>query len=442
MTTTKLPAWRLWCVTLGAALFFFFVFFQLAMFNSISANLMASFHMSPGQLGFMSSSYFFADALFIIPAGILLDRFSIRKISLIVMSLCVLATFVFAMTHNAYVAMLCRAITGAGNAFAFLASMQLATRWLPSKRLAFGIGLIITVIMIGGIIAQTPLTLLTSWLHWRGATLVNASVGVVFLVYMFWILADDPSHRHLRSNLSHQGLLTNLIASMRNAQNWLCATFTGLINLAISIMGELYGVMYLTQAQHLSKITATNIAGLMFIGMIVGSPLMGLISDRLARRKLPMLVGAVCILFTVLLIAYTGRHGAGVLSILFFALGFFASCQVLSYPTIAESNPGAITGTSMSIVGIMLNLLSFFAQPLFGLLMRAGPSVGAKHLVSHYGASHFAIAMLILPLAFLIALMLVFKIKETFCRPYARSMSDHVTTNSAFEDAGLRATSS
>ena len=53
-------SWKPWLVCLGAALFFYYVFFQLAMFNTISAPLMQTFGLQAPALGTLSSSYFFA----------------------------------------------------------------------------------------------------------------------------------------------------------------------------------------------------------------------------------------------------------------------------------------------------------------------------------------------------------------------------------------------
>jgi MFS family permease len=420
MTTdvTAKPSWKPWLVCLSAALFFYYVFFQLAMFNTISRPLLHSFNIHSTALGYLSSSYFFADALFIIPAGILLDRYSIRKIALVMMTLCVLATFTFAATSSYPLAMLCRAITGAGNAFAFLASMQLASRWLPPKRLALGIGLVITIIMVGGMAAQAPLTLVMHAVGWRGAMLINAGIGLAFLIYMFYMMQDFSAGKEHKANKdSHQHLFSNLIASAKNPQNWYCGSFTAFMNLPISLLGELWGIMYLSKAHHFSDTTAASIAGMIFFGMLIGSPAMGWLSDKIKRRRRPMIVCAILILIVVLIIIYSGINSAILLGLLFFLLGLLASAQVISYPTIAESNPLTITGTSMSVVAIMLNLVSFIAQPLFGWLMHLRHPASAVGHSAIYTVSDFHLAMLLLPLAFIISLLLAVKVKETFCEP-------------------------
>src|SRR4051812_12693166 len=83
-----------WVVTLTAALFFFYEFIQLNLFNSIDIQLMSTFNINAVQLGQLASMYFYANAIFLFPAGNILDRFSTKKILLFAVSLSSVGTFI------------------------------------------------------------------------------------------------------------------------------------------------------------------------------------------------------------------------------------------------------------------------------------------------------------------------------------------------------------
>jgi len=420
MTQTPSSAIKPWLVCLGSALFFYFVFFQLAMFNSISHVVMSDFNITPTQLGYLSSSYFFADALCIIPAGILLDRFSTRKLSLFVMLLCILTTYLFACTNSYGLALTARIINGIGNAFAFLSSMQLATRWLPAKRRALGISLIITIFMMGGMIAQTPFMLLISCIGWRWAMGINASLGVVFLVYMFFYLQDYPEGQtSTTKHISIQAMGTQFLAALKNPQNWLCSWYITLMNFPIILLGELWGIMYLTQAKQLSATTAGNIASMLFVGMIIGAPIVGWVSDKLQRRCLPMIISSSLLLIFTLLIMFDNHLSTSHLDFAFLIIGLLSSGQSIGYPTLAESNPPAIISMAMSIVAILLNLVSFFVQPLFGWLMHLSWNGAMQNNTPIYTAHDFALAMWLLPIACLISIIIAFVTRETHAKGQA-----------------------
>ena len=150
-----------WLVCFSAALFFFYEFIQMMMFNAISTDLMRDFAINGTQLGLLSATYLAADALFLFPAGMMLDRFSTRKLILSAMFVCVASTLFFAWSHSVILAGVLHFLGGLGNAFCLLSCIMLASRWFPPRRQALVVGLVVTLAMLGGMVAQTPLRLLS-----------------------------------------------------------------------------------------------------------------------------------------------------------------------------------------------------------------------------------------------------------------------------------------
>jgi len=146
-----------WLICLSAGLFFFYEFFQLNIFDVINPSLRADFEINALQLSWMSSMYLWADILFLIPAGIILDRYSTYWVIIIAMSVCVLGTLGFALTHSFAWASFFHFLSGIGNAFCFLACVVLVSRWFPPRRQALVIGSIVTMAFLGGMMAHTPL---------------------------------------------------------------------------------------------------------------------------------------------------------------------------------------------------------------------------------------------------------------------------------------------
>ncbi len=139
-----------WVICLSAGLFFFYEFFQLNLFDVINLPLREEFRLDAVQLSFMSSAYLWADILFLLPAGIILDRYSTRLVILLSMAVCVLGTICFALTHSFILACFFHFLTGIGNAFCFLSCVVLVSRWFPSRRQALVIGCLVTMAFIGG----------------------------------------------------------------------------------------------------------------------------------------------------------------------------------------------------------------------------------------------------------------------------------------------------
>ena len=106
-----------WIVCITAALFFFYEFVQMSMFSAINTQLIHDFHINAAQFGNLSATYFYADVLLLMPAGMILDRFSVRAIILTAMTVCVVSTIIFGLTSNFYIAMVAHGLSGGGSAF-------------------------------------------------------------------------------------------------------------------------------------------------------------------------------------------------------------------------------------------------------------------------------------------------------------------------------------
>lgn len=409
---------KAYIVCFSAALFFFYEFIQGNLFGSISKDMMQAFAITADKMVFLSSIYFVANVIFLFPAGVLLDRFSTRRIILVSLLICIFGTFLLANTHSFQVALLCRFLTGIGSAFCFLSSIRLATRWFPANKMALITGLIVTMAMTGGMVAQTPMTLLINELGWRMALMFDGAVGLVILAIIANTVEDWPHGKALRKEDSLGGM--SIWASMRrsyfNGQNVLAALYTSLMNMPIAILGAMVGSLYLEQAIGFSRKDASMITSMLFFGSILGGPLIGSLSDKLGIRKKPMMIFNLLSLAMVCLTLYFPTHNFTLLMVLFFLIGFFTCAQVISYPLIAENNPPALTATAVSVASILTQGGYVLYQNIFGQLLQRQWQGQMTDGVATYSFEAYQNAFIILPIGMIIAFMASMLLKETFCK--------------------------
>ncbi len=413
--------WRSWAVVFSSALFFFYEFMQLNMFNALDIALIREFHVSALQLGELSAHYFYSEIIFLLPAGIILDRVSTRKIILAAMSLTVGSTFIFSAANHFWITEACRFMTGCGGAFCFLSSIRLASRWFPPRRMALVIGLIVTMAMAGGVVAQTPFTWMTDKVGWRDTLMIDGVIGLLFIFLIATFVRDYPpgyeaEAKRNQHQLAELGFWRSLALALRNLQNWLAGLYTSFLNLPIFLLGGMWGSMYLAQTQQLTRIQASVVNTMIFVGTIIGSPALGWLSDRIARRRMPMIVCAIISLIIIIAIMYLPHLNFWSLFWLFLLLGFFTSAQIISYPLIAESNPRALTGTASGLASVLI-MSGGLTQPFFGWLMDLHWDHKVINQVPFYAASDFRLAMSIMPIAFVLGLVTAVLVKETYCRP-------------------------
>lgn len=403
-----------WVVCFLATLFFFYEFIQGNMFASIAADIMNDFHIQADKMTYLSSVYYLSNVLFLFVAGMILDRFPIKNTIMLAMFLCVLSTFVLANSHSFYTALLCRFITGIGSAFCFLGPVRLASHWFPPRRMALVTGMIVTVAMTGGMVAQYPMTKLVSLVGWRQAVFDIGCLGVFMLILMFWGLQERPV-AVVKQEGSAIKILTAAKRAYLNIQYLRAAFYTSLMNMAIAVFGAMMGTLYLEQRLGVNSELASVINGMLFLGAIIGSPLLGWISDKIGMRLLPMkfcVVASMLILLTVLYVPVTVNQ----MALLFFLLGLFTSAQVISYALVAESSLPTMTATAVSVISIVTQGGYLVFQNVFGYLLT---HYGDMHLIQGtpvYSLAAYQYAALILPIGLLIAFLLLFGLKETHCR--------------------------
>lgn len=416
-STTEVSLWKKailpWIVCFSASLFFAYELLQLHVMNALSPMLMSDLGLNATQFGTLSSTYLLADVIFLLPAGILLDRFSVRKVILTALFLCIIGTLGFSRANSFGFACICHFLSGIGNAFCFLSCMMLISRWFPKEKQAFIVGLMITMGMLGGVVAQVPFSLLAQKFDWRQALFIDGIIGVAILALIFAFVKDAP-----------KGFLTTeeggvqlpfwegVKRSVLNMQNICCGLYTCFLNMPLMIISAVWGTLFLTQVHQIPLTNASFIVSMICMGTIVGSPIYGWISDKIGKRRLPMLFGgltSLVVMFAILLIPHPSEK---MLTALFFALGFFTSSQVIGYPTITESNPKELTGTSMGIAALIIMGMAGAAQPLSGKVLDFSWSGTMQNGAPLYALKDFMTAFMIFPIGFVIALIALVKIKE------------------------------
>lgn len=403
-----------WLVCFAATMFFFFEFIQGNMFASIAANIMQDFQIQADKMAYLSSIYYLSNVIFLFVAGVILDRYSIKNTILLAMLFCVLSTFVLAYSHSFYVALLCRFVTGIGSAFCFLGPVRLASHWFPPKRMALVTGAIVTVAMTGGMLAQYPLTKLVAYVGWRQAVLDVGVLGFAMLILMVFWIKERPQIAVKKEGKPIK-ILTAAKKAYLNSQYLRAALYTSLMNMGIAVFGAMMGTLYLEQRLSISAEQASMVNGMLFFGAIIGAPLMGWISDKAGLRILPMKVGVLASLFTLIAILYL-PVSLNTMTMLFFLLGLFTSAQVISYALVAESSSPVMTATAVSVISILTQGGYLIYQNLFSTLLTNHGGMHLIHDVPVYPLDAYQQAAVILPMGLLIAFLLLFGLKETHCR--------------------------
>ncbi len=394
-----------WFVVFSAASFFFFQFINMNSFDALGPEIAQSFHLRPVTLSNLSAMYFYGN-IFLIPAGLLLDRYSTKKLLIAGSLLAALSTFCFAHAQTLTAAFILRFLIGVFSTLCLLSCVKLTSRWFSTQLTGMVMGLVITFAMLGGIVAQQ-----LSWINadlggnWRETLSGIAFLGLGITALIAIFVQDYPTKYQKQETLNQEALRSgfwrNFFPPFKNSQNWLAGLYANFLSLPIVVIGALFAESYLTQTYGVSFPQAALVSSMIFFGVLVGCPFFGALSDRLNRRKLPMIVGALLTLLISLAIAELKQANLETLILLFFLLGFCSGSQVLSYAIVVEVNPPHLTATAESQAATLIMSAGAIFQPVFALIL--------EHHSYHE-------AMLMVPVALGAALILSLFIRETFCQ--------------------------
>lgn len=412
----RIKPWLIW--SLGVSFLFLECFTRIAP-SVMTHELMISFSLYATGLSLLSACFYFSYAIMQIPAGSLINRFGAHPLLAVMAFLCALGTILFAFTHLAWLAGLSRFVIGFGAAFAFIGTLKLVNVWFEGRWFGFLAGMTQGLGMFGAAAGAVLYSIIARDLGWRIAMAVIA--GILSLIGILIVFLVRDTRKNL---LSHQvyinpleiKLLDGLRILFRNPSGWIIFLYSGFIYAPTAIFGELWCVHFLESTHHLSHEIAAMAEGTIFIGLAIGCPLIGWLSDQSGKRKPWLFISSVLCFILITLIVFIHQLPLYLLFLILFFYGVSNGGVSLSYIVAGELNPQPIMSVSIASSNMASILLGgFFLQPVFGYLLDLNWTGKIIDGVRFYSAMDFYHAFRWLPLCFVIAGIMSLLVKETDC---------------------------
>jgi MFS family permease len=415
-STQSLLPWIVW----GLGCLFYFYECLLQVSPSVMSNeLMHDFAVTSQTLGILSGIYFYSYAVMQLPGGLLLDFFGPHKLLTGATLLCALSTIAFGLTNNFFMACTARLLIGCGSAFAAIGTMKLAANWFPASRFALLTGLMVTLGMLGAIGGETPLALLIDEFGWRQSMILMGGIGLVLSVLIFFITQDTPApplFTEIKPLTAEEHIQPSLASLVKNHQLWLVALYGGLMYMATPVFCGLWGVPFLMNKMIITKSTAANYISLVFVGWAIASPLWGIFSNRIGLRKPPLYIGSIGALMCSSLFIFLPIESSVLMGIVLFFFGLFSAGFLPAFSVAKELCDKKYVATGLSFMNMMNMLGIALAQPLIGLILDRMWEGTMQGTVRLYPIAAYHTALSILPLGMLVALLILPKVKETYCQ--------------------------
>jgi sugar phosphate permease len=408
--------WLIFGVLAGG---YILVYFHRLCAAVVAVEMMQDLHTTGALLGLLSSAYFYPYALMQIPAGLLADTWGPRRTITWFFLVAFIGSLILGVAPSLAWAILGRTLVGIGVSMLFVPTMKVLAEWFAPAEFAGMTGIMVAMGGVGSLSAAGPLAYLSSALGWRACFVIVGLFTLVLAGLVWWLVRDRPADlgfepiaaagsKPLPPIPLGQGVKSVLFTpAFWPLAVWFffgCAVFFAFIGL--------WGGPYLMQVYGLSKAAAGNILSMSAVGMIVGSPLLSFLSNRVFQGRKPLLVLAsfMAVALTALLVWATATLPVWGLYVLCLALGVFTNAiVVIGFTAAKELFPLQIAGTSTGLVNLFPFLGGALFQPLLGyLLERHG-----KMPDGSFTPAGFHEAFLVLFAAALLAFLASLFIKET-----------------------------
>ncbi|EKE01856.1 MAG: Major facilitator family transporter, partial [uncultured bacterium] len=316
------------------------------------------------------------------------------------------------------VAAIGRLMIGFGAAFAFVCVLKLTASWLPQRLFAFFVGLATTLGMIGGMAGDIILSPLVRSIGWKQTVNIGTIAGVILIPLIWIIIRDKPNtelHRKDKTKTKppYRETFLGLLKIFRNPQMWINGFIGCIMFLSLSLFAELWGIPFLTTVYKLSNQSAATACSMVFLGWLVGGPMIGYISDVAYSRRIPLFIGLLLSAGLISLIIYLPQINIGLLHLLLFLFGVFSSFEVLCFAISSDNNPKPLIATASAFTNALVMFSGSLCQPLAGKILDffwSGQTLNGDRV---YSATDYQYALTILPLAFLLGFILTFWLRET-----------------------------
>ncbi len=340
------------------------VFISLAMFGNyyVYDSISPLADVLKEQLGFSDSNIGFLNAIYSIPniimvliGGFIIDRIGTKVSTFIFGALCLLGAVITTLTGTLEVMATGRLIFGLGAESLIVAVTTAIAKWFKGKELSFAFGINLTIARLGSFAALNS----PSWAEgyydsWQAPLLIAVGFGVTCIVgaVMYWILEARAEKVYQLGEAGETDKVVFRDLFKFSASYWyivaLCITFYSAI-----FPFQTFAVKFFIEAHGTTREFGGWLSSMLTLFAMIGTPLFGLMVDRVGKRALFMMFGSILLVPVYLMMAYTKMS----LYIPMAMMGVaFSLIPAVMWPSVAYIVEQSKLGTAYGLMTMIQNI--------------------------------------------------------------------------------------
>jgi MFS family permease len=399
------------------------VFISLAMFGNyyvydcispLADVLKDQLKFSDSNIGLLQAIYSFPNIIMVLIGGIIIDRIGTKKSTLIFGFICFLGAVVTALTPNLYIMAAGRLIFGLGAESLIVGVTTAIARWFRGKELSFAFGINLTIARLGSFAAlNSPSWASRAFTSWQWPLLISVAFGTMCIVgaILYWILESSAERRFALGSAGNTDKVDFRQIFTFGVSYWfivaLCVTFySGIFPF------QTFAVKFFIEAHGVSRETGGFLSSMLTLFAMIGTPLFGLLVDKVGKRSLFMMAGSLLLVPVYLMMAYS--HVSLFVPMAMMGVAFSLIPAVM-WPSVAYVVPEQQLGTAYGLMTMIQNIGLF----VFNLLIGWANDVSGASAANPGG---YALGMWIFSCFGFFALFFAFMLRRRETGPHAHGL--------------------
>lgn len=319
--------------------------------------------LSTPQITLFSQCFFLAIIVFIIPAGLLIDRIGARKLLYFSIPFLLIGTILFAAIDDYTARLISRFIAGIGASATMIAILDLSAKWFSKRQFPMVTALTIATNSLSILIFSVIYSLFTTTSNWQHIMYYTAAAVIVLYVLMLIVIKKNDDYVLSDVSTSDKPSIRLLMASYIL---WLLVLYKFLSYSHISVMTDIWATSTIQSIFKLNSFDASLINSLSALGFFFGAVLFGILC-RYVKEKLLILIST-SLLFIIMCLGYLAQTIPTISTILFLA-GLLIGVNVLIFDIAKRLLPSNHRGLAFAIINMFSFVPTILISPVIAYIV-------------------------------------------------------------------------
>jgi MFS family permease len=349
------PQWFRWMVLVLVSLAMFGNYYVYDSISPLADVLVRELGFTDSNIGLLNAIYSIPNIIMVLIGGLIVDRIGTRLSTLIFAVICLLGAAITAATGSLAVMATGRLVFGLGAESLIVAVTTAIAKWFKGKELSFAFGLNLTLARLGSFAAlNSPTWASRSYEHWQAPLLISVGFGVVCVVgaLFYWVFERkaESSFALWQAGATDKVVLRDIFRF--TPSYWfivaLCITFySGIFPF------QTFAVKFFIDAHGTTREEGGFLSSMLTLFAMIGTPLFGLLVDRVGKRSLFMMFGSLLLIPVYLMMAYTKTSLYVPMAMMGVA---FSLIPAVMWPSVSYVVEGSKLGTAYGLMTLIQNI--------------------------------------------------------------------------------------